>query len=65
MDAGRAVVQPGLFLLWLFLVVIVSRMRAFEGWMVLRDETGEAVTSRSTRKGCRSACVKDMLDLEE
>lgn len=65
MDAGRAVVQPGLFLLWLFLVVVVSRMRMFKGWMVLRDETGEAVTSRSARNGRRSACVKDMLDLEE
>lgn len=64
MDTGRFVVQPRLFLLFLLLVV-VSRMRAFEGWMVLRHETGESVTSRSARNGCRSASEKDMLDLEE
>lgn len=61
MDAGRVVVQPGLLsLLFLLLLVVVSRMRALEGW--LRDETGEAVTSRSARNGGRNACVKDMLD---
>lgn len=52
MDEGRFVVQPRSLLLL---------VTASEGWIVVKDEAGGAIPSRSARIGSRSACVKDML----